>query len=160
MDTMEFINNIKSIIQKCENYLDDSFQLRKNKNYNTIWFCKSAVLKFKEIEYGARIEIAKKYLENFKIEEDGVRFTKSEPEWAKIVLNDQFIEKILANIENVFKQCYLDEPVEGFGCCSRYTECSDEKKCIHPDPKISKGCYYKTNLDSGLIFYGKNRNIS
>ena len=46
-----------------------------------------------------------------------------------------------------------------FGCCSRYEKCSDAKKCIHPDPVFALGCAYRNNLDSGRIFYGKNRNI-
>ena len=47
----------------------------------------------------------------------------------------------------------------GFGCCSRYMQCSDEKKCLHPDFLTSLACAYKRNLEAGRIFYGKNRNI-
>lgn len=47
----------------------------------------------------------------------------------------------------------------GFGCCSRYEECSDAKHCIHPDVMFSGMCAYKYNLKDGKIFYGKNKNI-
>lgn len=40
-----------------------------------------------------------------------------------------------------------------FGCCSRYKECSDAKKCVHPDEDRSKYCQYRKNLESGKIFY-------
>ncbi|NLV86852.1 MAG: hypothetical protein GX025_06515 [Clostridiales bacterium] len=43
-----------------------------------------------------------------------------------------------------------------FSCCHRYEACSDDGKCIHPDREFAMGCYYKRNLKSGQIFYGKN----
>ena len=46
-----------------------------------------------------------------------------------------------------------------FGCCSRYEECSNAKKCIHPDPKFALACWYRYNLLDGKIFYGENKNI-
>lgn len=46
-----------------------------------------------------------------------------------------------------------------FGCCSRYIECSDERKCIHPDLNMALGCAYRKNLQKGKVFYGKNKNI-
>lgn len=44
-------------------------------------------------------------------------------------------------------------------CCSRYMECSNAKKCIHPDKKFALGCGYRKILNSGRIFYGVNRNV-
>ena len=46
-----------------------------------------------------------------------------------------------------------------FGCCSQFQECSDAKKCIHPNRMYSTACSYRCNLEAGRIFYGKNRNI-
>lgn len=46
-----------------------------------------------------------------------------------------------------------------WSCCSRYMECSDAKKCVHPDRKFALSCGYQKILQSGRIFYGKNRNI-
>lgn len=46
-----------------------------------------------------------------------------------------------------------------FGCCSRFTECSDAKKCVHVNKLYSTACSYRKNLESGRIFYGKNKNI-
>ena len=44
-------------------------------------------------------------------------------------------------------------------CCSRYLECSNAKTCVHPDKSFALGCGYRKILNSGRIFYGKNRNI-
>lgn len=41
----------------------------------------------------------------------------------------------------------------GFACCSRYKECSDAKKCIHPNRLYAKACQYRKNLEEGNIFY-------
>lgn len=47
----------------------------------------------------------------------------------------------------------------GFGCCSRYVECSDAGHCIHPDIMFAVQCAYRENLRKGRIFYGKNKTI-
>lgn len=46
-----------------------------------------------------------------------------------------------------------------FGCCDRFRLCSDAKKCVHENKLYSTACMYRMNLDSGHIFYGKNRNV-
>ncbi len=47
----------------------------------------------------------------------------------------------------------------GYGCCSRYLECSDAKQCTHPDIMFAVQCAYRKNLMAGRIFYGKNANV-
>lgn len=61
--------------------------------------------------------------------------------------------------KGVDKYVYDNYVAEAFGCCHRFIECSDAKACLHPDELHAKGCMYKTNLDEGRIFYGKNKNI-
>lgn len=48
------------------------------------------------------------------------------------------------------------EPSEKFGCCGKYLECSDAKECLYKDKFYARACYYKSNLEAGRIFYGKN----
>lgn len=48
-----------------------------------------------------------------------------------------------------------DTKINSFSCCSHYRECSDAKKCIM-DIEGYEGCVYRTNLEKGKIFYGKN----
>lgn len=43
-----------------------------------------------------------------------------------------------------------------FGVCSRYRECSDAKRCLIDDRDYSQSCQYRKNLESGIIYYGKN----
>lgn len=44
---------------------------------------------------------------------------------------------------------------DAFGCCSRYSACSDAKACLIPDRDYSKNCIYRKSLEQGHIFYGK-----
>lgn len=46
-----------------------------------------------------------------------------------------------------------------FGCCHLFTECSDERKCLHRDQEYALGCAYRKNLEAGRIFYGVNCNV-
>ncbi len=58
-----------------------------------------------------------------------------------------------------YKLANYKSKASSFGCCSRFVECSDAKKCVHENKLYSKACSYRTNLELGRIFYGKNRNI-
>lgn len=40
-----------------------------------------------------------------------------------------------------------------FGCCGRYKECSETKKCIHPNKLYSTICEYRKHLEKGEVFY-------
>ncbi len=54
---------------------------------------------------------------------------------------------------------FMSSGGSAFGCCDRYKECSDAKKCVHSNRLYALGCAYYRNLRAGRIFYGKNRNI-
>lgn len=54
---------------------------------------------------------------------------------------------------------YESARAKPFGCCSLFEECSDAKRCVHPNRLYSTACAYRRNLESGRIFYGKNKNI-
>lgn len=64
---------------------------------------------------------------------------------------------IRQNVEYCIKHYKSKEKT--FGCCSSFIECSDAKKCIHPNKLYSTACMYRENLEKGKIFYGKNKNI-
>ena len=48
---------------------------------------------------------------------------------------------------------------KSWDCCSRYMECSNAKRCVHPDPSLALECGYRKILASGKIYYGENRNV-
>ena len=154
----ELVNRLKTRVMEYEGYSEGSFEHRINKGYSTIWLFQSAVMRIRETRQEMKIEIKTEYLKLFDLENEAT-FRKSDLNWGKIPGNFHIIAKIVDNIEVVFEQCYLDGPVEIFGCCSRYVQCSDNKGCVHPDKRVARGCMYKSNLDKGRIFYGTNRNV-
>ncbi len=77
-----------------------------------------------------------------------LRYSISDP-----ALLDFMNKRVIYAIEHY--QSYDDH----FGCCSRYIQCSDAKKCIHPNKLFSTACAYRRHLEKGHIFYGKNKNV-
>lgn len=80
-----------------------------------------------------------------------------------LILKGQDLQIISENVfydmlEDSDKDQFKDQSVE-FGCCSKYLECSDARKCVHENSDYAEGCAYNKNLKNGKIFYGKNRNI-
>lgn len=69
------------------------------------------------------------------------------------------LNAFLAEFEKIraFLRKYLS--VERFGCCHRFNQCSDAKRCIIYDDPWALGCDYRQHLEDGRIFYGKNANI-
>ena len=70
------------------------------------------------------------------------------------------IKKVAEEIKAIYRYLNSIEKVVSFGCCSKYIECSDNKKCVNTIREIRKGCIYKKNLEEGRIFYGKNSILS
>jgi|LSQX01.1.fsa_nt_gb hypothetical protein len=153
-----FGKEIKERIIKNRYYTDLRFKLENNAHYKTIRMCNIAVIKIIELKTVTRMEIAKRFLEHFHLQGEA-SFKKADPLWAKIPFNEVVCKKILEGAETVFEECYKEGQIYIFGCCSRYLECSDQRKCIHPDIKFARGCMYKLNLEKGQIFFGQNRNI-
>lgn len=44
--------------------------------------------------------------------------------------------------------------VKEFDCCSRFEECSNAKRCIHPFPGMATSCGYRKSLKAGKVYYG------
>lgn len=78
--------------------------------------------------------------------------------WKRIELSKVDIAQFQDALVDVYEKCWLDSS-EQFGCCSRYLQCSDNLKCIQPDPELKGGCQYRQNLRKSRIFYGKNKTI-
>lgn len=65
-----------------------------------------------------------------------------------------FPSLLKAHKKYVFRNLITDT----FACCHRFMQCSDARACLMPYDRTYNGCYYRRNLEKGLIFYGKNRN--
>lgn len=69
-------------------------------------------------------------------------------------MNKDSIEIIICLMECIKKGIQNYTPkADSFACCSRYQECSDAKKCIHPNILYAKACQYRKNLEQKNVFY-------
>ena len=85
--------------------------------------------------------------------------TEETKEWSRISIST--LDDVLAlskPLSIVFILVLSELGGEHFGCCARYVQCSDERKCLNPDFLMSLACAYKRHLEAGRIFYGKNKN--
>lgn len=68
------------------------------------------------------------------------------------------LEKCLQALKTKKQRIFRNLISDTFGCCNDFNRCSDAKECIHKDDRFYNGCMYRTNLEAGRIFYGKNKN--
>ena len=64
-----------------------------------------------------------------------------------------------ANMEQyISPEQMLTAPADSdtFGCCGRFRECSDKKRCVLQDNSYAARCSYKKALEKGIVYYGKN----
>lgn len=129
-------------------------------NYSSVYFLDS-----NELFFRIRIRKKSRYLMISQEFEDtlpdGAVVSRTKADENSIRIAIQSYEDILKYVETLrtilSRLCRRHCEI---GCCSRYVQCSDAGKCIHPDPKFALSCWYQQNLRDGKIFYGKNKNIS
>ena len=129
--------------------------LKKNANDYSILFFKTLVLKF--VDGKKKYLLIKKGYEEFipgiyKYEEVKAVTGFVRVEYDLII----DFEKLTQLLKNLYED---SKPAQTFGCCHNFIKCSDALICVHPDPIIAVECMYKTNLEKGKVFYGKNRNV-
>lgn len=139
-----------------------TFNVNKNSSVSFMVF-KNIFLKITFQKARMFIEIRKLdcvNLEKMSKEFEEIKYKENEL-YIKIYIKDiEDINKIDYELKEIYKYLYSNEPVDTYGCCSRYIECSNALKCTNPDKKLARGCQYKSNLEAGKIFYGKNKNIN
>ncbi len=162
------INDIKHLIDIVEkenniHYASSSltsFKVKtlQNKNVHSILLENSAVLKLSTMNKVFRITVNSNLIKNIIIPNSAKQknSTSDTIHFDFLQKNNDYYFFIKAILNNAVKN-YSGSSV--FGCCHKYVECSDAKKCLHRDLLYARGCQYRKNLESGRIFYGKNKNI-
>lgn len=117
-------------------YEPDLVEVRRDDSRNTV------LARVKEDVLKSNANIVEIYSKGFEQIGGKKRFEKDSDEFI-----DCLVECIRIGINN-----YVPKAA-GFACCSRYEECSNSKKCIHPNLLYAKACQYRKNLEEGNIFY-------
>ena len=94
------------------------------------------------------------------IQEDyPTKTVKSDESYVRVLIDQDHTIESYSSFLVAVTEAAIDRLPKEWDCCSRYNECSDAKTCVHPDKVFALGCGYRKILNSGRIFYGKNRNI-
>jgi hypothetical protein len=152
---MLLIETLKSLMQADKEYIEGDLIVNNNKTYKTILICHIAIFRIKELKKKTTVEISTRYAHLLKITSAIINHKNTwiqlEPEYLLERIKDCFTE--------LYQRCIKDSIKDPFGCCHRFIECSDKRRCIHNDKLFARGCMYRENLNKGLIFYGKNKNF-
>ena len=135
----------------------ESIAIKHGKSYSSVWF--ASLLAF-------RLCLRKsKYIEVPDESKDVVADLaplrdqkKAASGFWRVSLDDTPIAACSDILGEVIKAA-IDRMPKEWDCCSRYEECSNAKACIHPDKEFALACGYRKILNSGRVFYGKNRNV-
>ncbi len=153
------VNTIKSAIAKYINNEEFIVHLICSTNQNKSISIKadSAIVARIKLNNKLRyIEIKRQHRQKFQDK----KTSNSSQDFFRIEVNDiNDVLHFIPELSDIFLIELAKTAGEPFGCCHRYLQCSDEKKCINPDILVSLSCAYKLNIDNGRIFYGKNRNV-
>lgn len=123
----------------------------------------SSILRVYFLLDGIRIEYSKA-INEFITFPNGIipEYMKSYPDSSIINFKEKSNDfyEVCRIIIKVFIENYEpNQQSEKFGCCSKYLQCSNARKCLHDDLNYARACLYRENLEAGKIFYGENRNI-
>lgn len=98
------------------------------------------------------IEITQHCQKNLNLEAEAI----ASGEFYRIKITDEDMLKQICT--NIYEYCKSNLRGE-YDCCHLYEQCSEQMKCVRPDKQRSLLCRYKKKLESGIVFFGKNRNI-
>lgn len=134
----------------------EHLQLKENKLNYSVYYFTSLICNIKISKNSRYLTFDNKYLPLFETKYK-ISTVNSDQTHIRVHFDTldnikDIAESIVTIINSVSVPCTFD-------ICSRYMQCSDEMKCIHPDKQHAKECSYKKKLEKGIVFYGKNRNI-
>lgn len=142
-----------------ENGLDDSYlTFEERKSYHSVLFKNTSLI----VRFAGRPSASLSIPTSLLTASSGFSSMADEKKaaYTKIPLATlEDVQKHIFMLQDVL-QAMIDRIPKDFDCCSRYMECSDAMRCIHPDKDFALLCGYRKVLRSGRVFYGKNRNIN
>lgn len=151
---------IKPALEEALRYngLDESYlSLQCRKNYHSVLFDRSTVVARISSKPTPSLSVPTSLL--LSSQDYSSMVSSRQSDYSKIsMLELSNITEYTFMLQAVL-QGIIDRIPKEYDCCSRYMECSNAKACIHPDKKFALKCGYRKNLNSGKIFYGKNRSI-
>lgn len=154
------VDAVKSSMRKTlqENWIDESYlSVEPRKGYQSVLFNGASVVVRISSRPKPTLSVPTSVL--LATESYSSMVDKPHNDYTKIKIDSfENINQYVNMLQEVL-QVVIDRFPKDFDCCSRYLECSDAKRCVHPDTEFAVKCGYRKILRRGRIFYGKNRNI-
>lgn len=154
------VDAVKASMRKTlqDNWLDESYlSVEPRKGYQSVLFNGSSVVVRISSHPKPTLSVPTSVL--LATESYSSMVDKPHSDYTKIKIDSfENINQYVNMLQEVL-QVVIDRFPKDFDCCSRYLECSDAKRCVHPDTEFAVKCGYRKILRRGRIFYGKNRNI-
>lgn len=135
----------------------EAIKIKHNEHYSSIWYASVMAFRLK-LRKARYIEVpmeAKSVVQELGPAE--TQKATADGFW-RVKLGPEPVREHADILAAVLREAIERLPKE-WDCCSRYMECSDAKRCIHPDPSLALKCGYRKILASGRIYYGENRNV-
>ncbi len=156
----DYINRIREAITDELNDKDRAkpLDVHINKDNSVSIMLKSVLVAkvYLRVKTSSYMMISKKYIKLF----PDTDTSHTDNKWCKISIPDKdAVFQYTPQLASIYNDLLIILSDEQFGCCSRFVECSDAKRCVHPDILFAAACIYRRNLEDGKIFYGKNRNV-
>ena len=133
-------------------------RFRSGKSYSSVYFHTFMVFRVK-MRRGARFFTVPDLFSDLIPADYLTKRMKSEPNLIRLVIDETHPADFYTSFLSEIMEATVNRYPKEWDCCSHYLECSNAKKCIHPDYDISLPCGYRRVLSSGRIFYGENRNM-
>lgn len=134
----------------------DLLEFRENKMANSIFIGNRKFCHFKSSKYTTYICMgtsSEKILNDY-----SMHFVKTkEPFPIRVDIENIGIINTYAPMWlNLFDDVLTSQNNDTYSCCSKFKECSDALECLNGSKQDALLCKYKRNLESGLVFYGRN----
>jgi hypothetical protein len=138
-----------------------TMNLGKDTKYMSISFYHQLALRFMLGKKISHVDLDGEYHKNMEGVCTNQKLVDSESgQKLRLYIDASFhFDTFLAQLPAICADYKVFAPVESFGCCSLYVECSDARECLRWRDEEYLGCAYRRNLESGRIFYGQNANI-
>jgi hypothetical protein len=144
-------------------YKKDDIQTEKIKDGFSVYVVGYKVFQIKQLKtLGDKLSCKGEIIDRFDLLKyiDNEKYTDEDMQCYRIIRLEEFLAALPALSVPIFMYCLEMVRIGDFGCCNSFIECSDAKMCITDDRELYLGCAYRKNLESGKIFYGKNKNIN
>ena len=70
-----------------------------------------------------------------------------------ILVKESELPSVLEELKQLKHVIFRNTIIEEFACCNDFKRCSSAGVCLYTKDRFYNGCYYRTNLEAGKVFF-------